>query len=432
MPLEIVIGAQWGDEGKGRVVDLLSEKADISARYNGGDNAGHTVTVGEKIFKLHIIPSGFIHPQTIGVLGNGMVINPSTLVEEMKMLEAAGVDVSPSRLFISDAAQLITPAHRLLDSAQDAALGKGQIGTTGRGIGPAYVDKAARRGLRTGEILDPDTFKNRVLEHFTAANHTLKMLYNHTDLEVERSAAEYVDVAARLRPYIRRIGPIVKKALDDGKTVLSEGAQGTLLDVEQGTYPFVTSSCTTAAGVFSGLGLGIYPVDRVVGVTKSFQTRVGAGPFPTELLDEQATLLRGTGSNPWDEFGTTTGRPRRVGWLDLVLLRYAIEINGITELFITKMDILSGIDEIPVCISYERKGKRSDRLENTAYARTLQECKPIYQNLPGWNEDLRKMHSFDEFPKTAREYIRFIEDQCGVPVRMISVGPERMDVVEKS
>ena len=346
MPLEIVVGAQWGDEGKGRVVDLLSEKADISARYNGGDNAGHTVTVGEKIFKLHIIPSGFIHPNTIGVLGNGMVINPSTLVEEMEMLKTAGVEVSPARLFISDAAQLITPAHRLLDAAQDAALGKAQIGTTGRGIGPAYVDKAARRGLRTGEILDLPSFKQRLMDHFTSTNITLKALYQHPGLDVEKTTAEYMEKAAIMQPYIRRIGPIVKKALDAGKTVLSEAAQGTLLDLEQGTYPFVTSSCTTAAGVFSGLGLGIYPVNRVVGVTKSFQTRVGSGPFPTELLDEKATLLRGTGSNPWDEFGTTTGRPRRVGWLDLVLLRYAIEINGITELFITKMDILSGIGEI--------------------------------------------------------------------------------------
>ena len=431
MPLEIVVGAQWGDEGKGRVVDLLSEKADISARYNGGDNAGHTVTVDEKIFKLHIIPSGFIHPKTIGVLGNGMVINPFTLVEEMEMLKAAGVDVSPKRLFISDAAQLITPAHRLLDSAQDAALGKAQIGTTGRGIGPAYVDKAARRGLRTGEILDPVSFRKRVAEHFVSINRTLQALYQHPGLDVERSTKDYLDITAILQPYIRRIGPIVKSALDQGKTVLSEAAQGTLLDLEQGSYPYVTSSCTTAAGVFSGLGLGIYPVHKVVGVTKSFQTRVGAGPFPTELFDEQATLLRGTGSNPWDEFGTTTGRPRRVGWLDLVLLRYAIEINGITELFITKMDILSGIGEIPVCVAYESHGKQLTQLERTADAQSLSQYKPVYQTLPGWQEDLRAMRKYDEFPASAKAYIQFIEDQCGVPVRMISVGPERMAVVEK-
>lgn len=432
MPLEIVVGAQWGDEGKGRVVDLLSEKADISARYNGGDNAGHTVTVGEKIFKLHIIPSGFIHPKTIGVLGNGMVINPSTLVEEMEMLKAAGVEVSPARLFISDAAQLITPAHRLLDAAQDAALGKAQIGTTGRGIGPAYVDKAARRGLRTGEILDLPSFNQRLMDHFTSTNITLKALYQHPGLDVEKTTAEYMEKAAIIQPYIRRIGPIVKKALDGGKTVLSEAAQGTLLDLEQGTYPFVTSSCTTAAGVFSGLGLGIYPVNRVVGVTKSFQTRVGSGPFPTELLDEKATLLRGTGSNPWDEFGTTTGRPRRVGWLDLVLLRYAIEINGITELFITKMDILSSIGEIPVCVAYKIHGKQLIQLEHTADAQSMAQYIPVYETLTGWQEDLRKVRSYAEFPAAAKNYIGHIEEQCGVPVRMISVGPERNAVVMKN
>jgi adenylosuccinate synthase len=241
-----------------------------------------------------------------------------------------------------------------------------------------------------------------------------------------------MEKAAIMQPYIRRIGSLVKKALDADKTVLSEAAQGTLLDLEQGTYPFVTSSCTTAAGVFSGLGLGIYPVNRVVGVTKSFQTRVGSGPFPTELLDEKATLLRGTGSNPWDEFGTTTGRPRRVGWLDLVLLRYAIEINGITELFITKMDILSGIGEIPVCVGYKIHGKQLTQLERTADAQSMAQYVPVYENLSGWQEDLTKVRDYAEFPTAAKEYIRFIEGQCGVPVRMISVGPERNAVVIKN
>ena len=431
MPLEIVVGAQWGDEGKGRVVDLLSEHADISARYNGGDNAGHTVTVGDQIFKLHIIPSGFIHPNNLGILGNGMVINPVTLAQEMDMLRASGVDVSPRRLFISDAAQLITPAHRALDQARDAALGKGQIGTTGRGIGPAYVDKATRSGLRTGELLDPAAFRERLLQHLQEANQTLTALYHQPGLDTVRVADEYMEKAALLQPYIRRVGPIVRQALDSGRTVLAEGAQGTLLDLEQGTYPFVTSSCTTAAGVFAGLGLGILPVSRVVGVTKAFQSRVGAGPFPTELTGDEAVTLRGTGSNPWDEFGTTTGRPRRVGWLDLPLLRYAIEINGITELFITKMDILSGLPEVPVCTAYEIHGNLSGTLDHTADAAWLSGCKPVYTRLPGWQEDLRGMRSFADFPEAAQNYIRFIEDWCGLPVRMISVGPERMDVVRK-
>ena len=294
MPLDIVIGAQWGDEGKGRVVDLLSENSSLVARYNGGDNAGHTVTVGEKIYKLHVIPSGIIHCQTIGVMGSGMVINPQTLAEEVALLREAGVVIDPERLWISDAAQLITPGHRLLDRAQDAALGKGQIGTTGRGIGPAYVDKASRRGLRAGEILEPAAFEARVREHFAEVNKLLSGWYHQPELDVDVLTREYLDAAAQMRPYIRRIGPLVQGALNAGKTVLAEGAQGTLLDVEQGTYPFVTSSCTTATGVFSGLGLGLQCANRVVGVTKAFQTRVGAGPFPTELDGEKANFLRGS------------------------------------------------------------------------------------------------------------------------------------------
>ncbi len=283
MPLDIVIGAQWGDEGKGRAVDLLSEKSDLVARFNGGDNAGHTVTVGKIVYKLHVIPSGIIHSNTRGVLGSGMVLNPQTLIEEIKMLREAGISISPDRLWISDAAQLITPAHRLLDRAQDIALGKGQIGTTGRGIGPAYVDKASRRGLRAGEILEPENFARRVRAHFEEVNHLLIDWYHQPGMDVDTATHEYIACAEQLRPYIRRIGPQIQSALDEGKTILAEGAQGTLLDVEQGTYPFVTSSCTTSAGVFSGLGLGVQPVRRVVGVVKAFQTRVGAGPFPTEL-----------------------------------------------------------------------------------------------------------------------------------------------------
>jgi adenylosuccinate synthase len=262
-------------------------------------------------------------------------------------------------------------------------------------------------------------------------NRTLQALYQHPGLDVDKSVAEYMEKAAMLAPYIQRIGPLVNAALDQGKTVLSEAAQGTLLDLEQGSYPFVTSSCTTAAGVFSGLGLGLLPVQKVVGVTKSFQTRVGSGPFPTELHDEKAALLRGTGSNPWDEFGTTTGRPRRVGWLDLVLLRYAIEINGITELFITKMDILSGIGDIPVCTAYLSGRKQIANLERTADAHTLSQYEPVYEILPGWSEELRGLCKYNDFPNAARDYIQFIETRCGVPVRMISVGPERMAVVEK-
>lgn len=432
MPINIVIGAQWGDEGKGRVVDLLSENSDLVARYNGGDNAGHTVTVGEKIYKLHLVPSGIIHPRVIGVLGNGMVLNPQTLVEEMTMLNEAGVSINPERLWISDAVQLITPAHRLLDRAQEASLGKSQIGTTGRGIGPAYVDKVARRGLRAGEILEAEAFTTRLRTHFTEANHLLTDWYHVPGLEIEQQIEDYLRLTDQIKPYIHRVGPLIQKALNDGKTILAEGAQGTLLDLEQGTYPFVTSSCTTSAGVFSGLGIGIQPVNKVVGVTKAFQTRVGAGPFPTELEGEMANFLRGTGSNPWDEFGTTTGRPRRVGWLDLVLLNYAREINAISELFITKLDILSGLEHIPVCVGYKHNGKVLLTLDFSGEAKLLAQCTPVYETLTGWKENLTNCRHWNELPENARGYIRFIEEQTGIPVLNISVGPERTASISRS
>lgn len=429
MPLDIVIGTQWGDEGKGRVVDLLSENSHIVARYNGGDNAGHTVTVGEKIYKLHLIPSGIIHPQTVGVLGSGVVLNPLTLIEEMNMLRDGGVEINPERLWISDAAQLITPGHRALDRAQDAALGKAMIGTTGRGIGPAYVDKAARRGLRVGEILEPELFASRVRDHFVQVNRMLTSLYNQPSLDVDEYVAEYLTKTELLKPYIRRIGPMVQAALKAGKTVLAEGAQGTLLDVEQGTYPFVTSSCTTATGIFGGLGLGLQPVRNVVGVTKAFQTRVGSGPFPTEQEGEIARFLRGSGANPWDEYGTTTGRPRRVGWLDLVLLNYAQEVNGFSELFLTKLDVLSGLEQIKVCVAYERAGKRLTSLDFSGDARLLETCTPVYESLPGWSEPLRDCRTWQDLPANARAYVEYLERATGLTIKTISVGPERSAMI---
>ncbi len=431
MPLDIVIGAQWGDEGKGKAVDLLSEEAHLVARFNGGDNAGHTVTVGKKIYKLHLVPSGIMHPGIIGVMGSGMVINPQTLVDEIRMLREAQVAINPERLWISDAAQLITPAHRLLDCAQESSLGKAQIGTTGRGIGPAYVDKAARRGLRAGEILDPDAFAFRVNEHFNEINKLLQDWYKQPGMEVDKLVKVYLKCADQIRPYIRRIGPYVHAALEEGKTVLAEGAQGTLLDVEQGTYPFVTSSCTTSTGVFSGLGLGVYPVRNVIGVTKAFQTRVGAGPFPTELDNEKATCLRGSGANPWDEYGTTTGRPRRVGWLDLVLLKYACEVNCFSELFLTKLDILTGLSEIPVCVAYQCEGNTFDALDFSGDARRLKQCTPVFQNQPGWQGNLCECRAWTDLPSAAQAYVEFIEAKIGVPVKTISVGSERTAMIRR-
>ena len=429
MSITIAVGMQWGDEGKGRIVDLLSQDMDVVARYNGGDNAGHTVTVGDKIYKLHLIPSGIIHPHTIGILGNGLVINPNTLLDEMKMLAEAGIELTPQRLWISDVAHLISPAHRLLDQAQEAARGKSSIGTTGRGIGPAYVDKVSRHGLRMGDMHQTDLFKKRIHAHFSEANLLLTKYYDQPEIDVNQLSRLFFENCIQLKPFIRSIGPELRIALHSGKRVLAEGAQGTLLDLDHGTYPFVTSSCTTATGIFGGLSLGIQHVDRVIGITKAFQTRVGSGPFPTELDGEMASRLRGSGSNPWDEFGTTTGRPRRVGWLDLMLLKYAVEINGVTELYITKLDILSGIHDLQVCTAYEKNKGMIQALDFTGGADELVECMPAYRNLPGWQEDLTRLRKWKELPPQAVDYLKVIEDFCSVPVTAVSVGPERNAII---
>jgi len=428
MPLDIVIGTQWGDEGKGRIVDLLAANADLVARYNGGDNAGHTVTVGSKIFKLHLIPSGIIHPQVTGLIGPGVVVNPATLFKEIETLREAGVDASSRRLQLSYACHLITPGHRALDAAQERQRGAGQIGTTGRGIGPAYTDKASRRGLRLQDMLDPERFHDQVVENIAQINTQLTTLFAAEPLDVEQIANEYAAYAVRLRPFIADTGWLATQALRAGKNVLAEGAQGTLLDIDSGTYPYVTSSYPTAAGALVGMGIGIVPVGRVIGVTKSFQTRVGAGPFPTEVFGPAEVRLRGTGSNPWDEFGTTTGRPRRVGWLDGVLLRFAARTNGLTELVVTKLDVLSGLETIKLCTSYRRYGEELHELPFGPA--DLSPYEPVYEELPGWQEDLTGARHWSDLPAAAQEYIRRIAATCNVPVTRVSVGPEREQVVE--
>jgi adenylosuccinate synthase len=429
MPLNILVGTQWGDEGKGRIVDLLSAESDYVVRYNGGDNAGHTVTVGDETFKLHLIPSGIVHKHTIGALGNGLVINPKSLLAEMEMLKEAGIDVSPQRLQISYAAHLITPGHIALDRAREAARGTGQIGTTGRGIGPAYTDKASRNGLRVYDLLDEKTLAEKLKTHLDQVNHRLSDLYQTDTLDVMEIIQEFMAYARVLKPYIVDVAATLTEALSAKKMVLAEGAQGILLDIDHGSYPYVTSSNVTATGVFTGLGIGISPVERVIGATKAFQSRVGAGPFPTELEGEQANRLRGTGSNPWDEFGTTTGRPRRVGWLDGVLLRYAVRLNGLTELVLTKMDVLSGLPEIQVCTAYRAVDGKIHEIPPMGVT-TLETYQPIYETLPGWQEDLMGVRRWEDLPQAAQAYIRFVEKMSGVPVCLASVGPERSQVVE--
>jgi adenylosuccinate synthase len=436
MPLNIIVGAQWGDEGKGRVVDLLAAKADFVARYNGGDNAGHTVTVAEKTFKLHLVPSGIIHEHPIAVIGNGVVVNPTTLLAEIDTLAEAGIEATPARLRISHAAHMITPAHIALDRAQEAARGESKIGTTQRGIGPVYVDKVARRGLRLESMLSPDHFLD-ALEHLVKEiNVQLTRLYGVEPVNLANILRDAREQAQRLRPYIGDVSGLLTEALKNGQQILAEGAQGTLLDLDHGTYPFVTSSTPTAPGALVGLGLGLGYEERVIAVTKSFQTRVGEGSFPTELSGELASRLRGSGENPWDEYGTTTGRPRRVGWLDMVLLRYAARINGLTELALTKLDILSGLERVRLCNEYRYK---DDIINEKGLIRdlpsgpgNLDRFEPVYEELPGWTEDLRSARRWEDLPKATRAYILRIEELSGVPVRLVSVGPERNQIVEIS
>jgi adenylosuccinate synthase len=437
MPLNIIVGAQWGDEGKGRVVDLLARQADLVARFNGGDNAGHTVTVRDQTYKLHIIPSGIIHPHTIGVIGNGAVVNPETLLSEMEMLRNAGVPINPERLRISYAAHLITRPHIALDEAMEEARGGEKIGTTLRGIGPSYTDKVTRSGLRLENMLSPEAFAEAIHNHVEDSNKKLTNLYNAKPLDAQEIAAEAYENARKLAPYIGDVSTLLYTALKNGETVLAEGAQGTLLDLDHGTYPFVTSSNPTAPGALLGLGLGIGWVQRVVGVAKAFQTRVGSGSFPTEVTGNVASSLRGTGENPWDEFGTTTGRPRRVGWLDMVLLRYAVRLNGLTDLALTKLDVLTGVDPICICVAYRMK----DITDETEPAKiydlplgpgNLFQYEPIYEELGGWDQDLRNAHRLEDLPKTARNYILRVEELSETPVRLVSVGPERDQIVEIS
>lgn len=426
MPATLLIGAQWGDEGKGRVADWLAAEAGIVARYAGGDNAGHTVVVGPKVFKLHLIPSGILHPRVTCVLGNGMVINPINLVREIDEIEAMGVPVTPDRLVISSRAHLITPAHVALDAASEKARGAEAIGTTLRGIGPAYLDKTGRQGIRAGSLMDEEGLADLLYKMVERANPTVTGA-GLTVLDPQQAALDVIAAARRLQPYIKDVTAYINEQLKAGARILCEGAQGTMLDVDHGDYPFVTSSSPTAGGALTGLGFGPRYVDRVVGVGKAFSTRVGSGPMPTELSGDLAARLRGTGENFWDEFGTTTGRPRRCGWLDALTLRYAARVNGFTELVLTKLDVLSGFDELKIATAYRVDGRERTMPPDTLTE--LERAEPVYETLPGWSEDLSAARRGADLPATTRQYIQRIADLCDVPIHTVSVGPEREQLV---
>jgi adenylosuccinate synthase len=426
MPLDIIVGTQWGDEGKGRITDLLAAESDIVARYGGGDNAGHTVTVGDQLFKLHLIPSGIIHSHTLCIIGNGMVINPKNLIAEIEQLKSFGIDVTPDRLVISSAAHVITPAHLALDRAMETQAEGTKIGTTLRGIGPAYTAKSARSGIRASAMRKPGLFSELVRIQIEKAGEQLQNIYQMDPPNPESLASEYAELAEQLRPFVSGTSAIISQALEEGQVVLAEGAQGTLLDIDHGTYPFVTSSHPTAPGALMGLGVGASEIRRVIGVAKAFQTRVGEGPFPTELPDAIGDHLRGTGENPWDEFGTTTGRPRRCGWLDGVLLRYANQINGLTELVITKLDILSGLNRLNIAVEYNMDGQRVDQPTDLAH---LAQASPIYREFAGWESPLTNMRAWNELPYEAQTYIEYLEQHCNLPATLLSIGPERNQII---
>lgn len=428
MPLNIIVGTQWGDEGKGHITDLLAASSDVVARFSGGDNAGHTVTIGQDIFQLHLIPSGIIQEDTFCILGNGVVINPSVLIHEMGSLAEKGIDITPDRMVISERAHLITPAHVALDKANELSRGDEFIGTTQRGIGPAYTDKAMRIGIRAGLLKEPEALADAVQASVRQKNVELTNLYHAESLDGDTIAAEYARYGKILAPFVFDTSLLLEESLNQGKSVLAEGAQGTLLDLDHGTYPFVTSSWPTSGGALIGLGVGPKHVDRVVGVAKAFTSRVGSGPFPSELAGDAATRLRGTGEMPWDEYGTTTGRPRRVGWLDTVILQYANRINSLTELALTKLDILSGLNELPVCVSYDLDGEELRHFP--ADLALLSNCKPNYKLLPGWKKDITGARKMADLPKAARHYIDLVSEQIGIPVSLVSVGPGREQIIQ--
>ena len=417
MPAIVLVGAQWGDEGKGKATDLLGGRVDFVVRYQGGNNAGHTVVIGDKKFALHLLPSGILTPEVVPVIGNGVVIDAGVLFQEIDGLEAQGVDTS--RLVISANAHLITSYHVTLDKVTERFLGKSKIGTTGRGIGPTYSDKIARLGLRVQDLFDEKILREKIEGSLMSKNQVLVKVFNRRAISVDEVAEELLGYADRLKPYVADTALLLNNALADDKVVLLEGGQGTLLDVDHGTYPFVTSSNPTSGGACAGSGIGPTKITGVIGILKAYTTRVGSGPFPTELLDDDGERLRTIGG----ERGVTTGRPRRCGWFDAPIARYATRINGLTDIFLTKLDVLTGFEKIPVCVAYDIDGTRSEELPMTQTE--FHHAKPIYEMMPGWTEDISGAKSLEDLPANARSYVKFLEDISGTQISAVGVGQDR-------
>jgi adenylosuccinate synthase len=423
MPNIIVVGSQWGDEGKGKIVDFLSENADVVARYQGGHNAGHTVVINDEKFILHLIPSGILNKGKICLIGNGVVVDPAALIEEINELRKRGVEVAKN-LFLSKNAHLIMPYHLSLDKEREKLRGTKCIGTTGRGIGPAYTDKTARTGMRVADLLQPQVFKEKLKANLFDINFLLENLYKVPRFDVEDVYNEYMGYAEKLSEYIADTDIIINRMISENRNVLFEGAQGTLLDIDHGTYPYVTSSNPIAGGACIGLGVGPTKISKVLGVVKAYTTRVGSGPFPTEIKDQLGDKLRERGG----EYGATTGRPRRCGWLDMVILRHSARINGLTGIAITKLDILDGIDVIKICTSYRYKGKIYEEFPKEI--NIFEECEPTYEEMEGWSASTKGIREFNKLPEAAKAYIKKIENMLGVEVQLISTGQRRDELIK--
>jgi adenylosuccinate synthase len=417
----VIIGAQWGDEGKGKVVDILAPHFDTVARFQGGHNAGHTVRIGERKFVLRLIPSGILHDDCTCIIGNGTVVDPQAFNSELQELREMGVECE-GRLFVSSRAHLILPFHAALDRAREERLGSNNVGTTMRGIGPAYEDKASRTGVRAGDLLFPDLLREKISKNIEDANRELVSI-GAEPIDSETTVHHFLSEAVQLKPFVRDTVAMINRSVRDGKSVLLEGAQGTMLDIDHGTYPFVTSSNSTAGGAATGLGLAPGLISGVMGIVKAYTTRVGGGPFPTELLDATGAYLQNRGN----EYGAVTGRPRRTGWFDAVVARYSAMINGLDAFALTKLDVLDEIEEIKICTAYRCRG---EVIEDMPYGATaLAQCEPVYETMPGWKTTTSSITNYDELPGAAKDYVLRIEELCGAPVAMISTGPERSETI---